>query len=972
MFFMSTRKRARIMRPFAAFYIVVFMLSMTLQSVPFGGVRNTFATTNTVTLSPADTTWTVPAGVTHVTVEAWGAGGGGGNGDGSRGGGGGGAYAKTDLTVTQGTQYTVKVGLGGSSGNNGVDSYLKINTTTKVLAKGGGAATDDNGKNGGTGGSKYSCVGTAYSGGDGGDRGGNSGGGGGGSASVTANGGDGAKGSGDNGGGAGGIGQGNGGNGGNKNAAGISGSAPGGGGGGRGDNGGTSGSGANGRIVITWHTVNTLTYNHDAHGSISGTTPQTVNDGANGTAVTPVPADGYHFVNWSDGSTANPRTDTNVTADITVTANFARDPYCGDGVVNQSTETCDDGNTVAEDGCSATCQTETDLCSNLPSYQLTVPTGYERNQDGTCTLIPVCGNGTKETGEQCDDGNTVSGDGCSATCQTETDLCPNINGYQLTVPEGQYVDDQGNCVDKVTPPVCGNDILESGEQCDDGNTVAEDGCSATCQTETDLCPNINGYQLTVPEGKIVDTQGNCVTPPDTDDDGVIDTRDNCPTVTNPNQEDADGDGIGDVCDNCAAVANPDQADTDGNGVGNACQGVITVCKYEDTNHDGEPDGNLQLTQADTSYFSRLWNAVKIQTAHAIVAVIGFNYANPLSDWTMNVTSETPGHSWSHMTGANGCVQFEVPYDTYRVTETGQENWEQTHPSFPGTETLNYYDVTINGEVTNRQVYFLNHYEAPNPSESPLPSTSPTPTPVQSSGGGGGGSGSAILGITLVFDPPTVSAGGSTQGTITVSNSGSLFDNNVTVTLNLPDGFTFGEGQAAKAFVLPFVRTALASTDSHTFPTISSLAPGGSTSFNFVMNVAGSVTSGTYPVNAQVASVSHSTLISAAANIAVTDASVGGTSATPSPAPTLTPMVAGASTEPSPVLTTTPQGKVLGASDKQLPATGFSLADRMVLSFLISMAATGLLLIVLGTRMLPAKLERIFLGEEMAKRLFPRA
>jgi len=34
--------------------------------------------------------------------------------------------------------------------------------------------------------------------------------------------------------------------------------------------------------------------------------------------------------------------------------------------------------------------------------------------------IPVCGNGIIESGETCDDGNIASGDGCSATCQTET------------------------------------------------------------------------------------------------------------------------------------------------------------------------------------------------------------------------------------------------------------------------------------------------------------------------------------------------------------------------------------------------------------------------------------------------------------------------------------------------------------------------------------------------------------------------
>jgi cysteine-rich repeat protein len=30
--------------------------------------------------------------------------------------------------------------------------------------------------------------------------------------------------------------------------------------------------------------------------------------------------------------------------------------------------------------------------------------------------VPICGNGELEEGEVCDDGNTVSGDGCNATC----------------------------------------------------------------------------------------------------------------------------------------------------------------------------------------------------------------------------------------------------------------------------------------------------------------------------------------------------------------------------------------------------------------------------------------------------------------------------------------------------------------------------------------------------------------------------
>jgi hypothetical protein len=71
----------------------------------------------------------------------------------------------------------------------------------------------------------------------------------------------------------------------------------------------------------------TLTYTAGANGTITGTSPQTVNHGANGTPVTATPNSGYHFVQWSDASTANPRTDTNVTANVSVTASFAIDTF---------------------------------------------------------------------------------------------------------------------------------------------------------------------------------------------------------------------------------------------------------------------------------------------------------------------------------------------------------------------------------------------------------------------------------------------------------------------------------------------------------------------------------------------------------------------------------------------------------------------------------------------------------------------
>ncbi|MFA6963897.1 MAG: BspA family leucine-rich repeat surface protein [Patescibacteria group bacterium] len=67
----------------------------------------------------------------------------------------------------------------------------------------------------------------------------------------------------------------------------------------------------------------TLTYNAGSNGSVVGTSPQTVDYGANGSQVTATPAAGYYFVDWSDANTTAARTDTNVTVDITVTANFA-------------------------------------------------------------------------------------------------------------------------------------------------------------------------------------------------------------------------------------------------------------------------------------------------------------------------------------------------------------------------------------------------------------------------------------------------------------------------------------------------------------------------------------------------------------------------------------------------------------------------------------------------------------------------
>ena len=78
---------------------------------------------------------------------------------------------------------------------------------------------------------------------------------------------------------------------------------------------------------------------------------------------------------------------------------------------------------------------------------------------------------------------------------------------------------------------------------------------------------------------------------DFDNDGVIDTADNCPTVYNPTQDDHDSDdgdttktyyggdacdldddndGILDSADYCPFLASADNADQDSDGLGNPC------------------------------------------------------------------------------------------------------------------------------------------------------------------------------------------------------------------------------------------------------------------------------------------------------------------------------------------------------------------------------------------------------------------
>ena len=70
----------------------------------------------------------------------------------------------------------------------------------------------------------------------------------------------------------------------------------------------------------------TLTYGAGTCASITGTTSQTAAPGGSAARCRRSRAHN-HFVSWSDGSTANPRTDTNVNANVNVTASCAIDTF---------------------------------------------------------------------------------------------------------------------------------------------------------------------------------------------------------------------------------------------------------------------------------------------------------------------------------------------------------------------------------------------------------------------------------------------------------------------------------------------------------------------------------------------------------------------------------------------------------------------------------------------------------------------
>ncbi|CAD8185933.1 unnamed protein product [Paramecium pentaurelia] len=180
---------------------------------------------------------------------------------------------------------------------------------------------------------------------------------------------------------------------------------------------------------------------------------------------------------------------------------------CGDGLIVQySSEQCDDGNQIKNDGCfdcQLECKSNCLICLN---YQVCIICQDHYQLEGQ-SCIPICGDGIIIAGfEDCDDGNIEPNDGCYQCCLDcekggFCKKCDNqyiLNNQTAQCQQIEYLNNQNQDIDKnkdeIKNPLnilcqrnfiliddqcvnqCGNGLLQEQEKCDDGNDQPADGC----------------------------------------------------------------------------------------------------------------------------------------------------------------------------------------------------------------------------------------------------------------------------------------------------------------------------------------------------------------------------------------------------------------------------------------------------------------------------------------------------------------
>ena len=170
---------------------------------------------------------------------------------------------------------------------------------------------------------------------------------------------------------------------------------------------------------------------------------------------------------------------------------------CGDGIQN-GTEACDDDvdNGAGEGFCVSDCSA-TQICGD------TIANGTEDCDDGAvdtiscdfdCTSV-ICGdgylNGPGGAGEECDDGNTVDGDGCSSTCMI-TEVACGLDLATCSASEGCYPTATGAfCKPAGSTPEDGSCTMQN--DCETGYGCIDRQVGPAGSFCTELCDTANGF-----------------------------------------------------------------------------------------------------------------------------------------------------------------------------------------------------------------------------------------------------------------------------------------------------------------------------------------------------------------------------------------------------------------------------------------------------------------------------------------------
>lgn len=94
---------------------------------------------------------------------------------------------------------------------------------------------------------------------------------------------------------------------------------------------------------------------------------------------------------------------------------------------------------------------------------------------------PVCGNGVLEEGEECDDANADDTDACPSTCVPASCGDGFVLAGMEACDDGNAFDDDA-CLGSCVAASCGDGVVYGGvEGCDDANVIDTDDCLPTCE-----------------------------------------------------------------------------------------------------------------------------------------------------------------------------------------------------------------------------------------------------------------------------------------------------------------------------------------------------------------------------------------------------------------------------------------------------------------------------------------------------------